>query len=188
MTDTPHPDRSRAELEEQLARGEASDGFHTHNELYRFRLLYNAHAANEWVRHGTYPVVKSWRHHDGAECLGGGWFIVVTTLPGGQVSNHYRADDCDLFTVPEVDQAPEHDGHTAQQAAARLRHELEPDQRPGTPAPSGAGHLNRVLILEAQLRELAHDLEEHAATVATDEARELATATAAAAREMLEDE
>ena len=100
--------------------GEISDGYHTFNELYEYRMLYNAHAAQGWLEAGI-PVVKSWRHSDGEFCFGGGWFVVTATLPTGQVSNHYQADSWDLFAVPEVDCAPVWDGHTPDDAANRLR-------------------------------------------------------------------
>lgn len=100
--------------------GQISDGHHTFNDLYEYRMLYNAHAAHGWVAAGI-PVVKSWRHHDGQECFGGGWFIVTAQLPTGQVSNHYPAQDWDLFDIPEVETAPEWDGHTPIDAANRLR-------------------------------------------------------------------
>ena len=115
----------RFALEDQVRAGNASDGHHTHNELYEYRLLYNAAAFNAWALAGTYPVVKSWKHHDGEQCFGGGWFIVVATLPTGQVSNHYRADAWGLFHVPEVDLPPEYDGHTPADAASRLRAALD---------------------------------------------------------------
>src|SRR5690606_34175423 len=92
------------------------DGYHTHAELYRYRMLYNVHASHGWLAAGI-PVVKSWRHSSGEECFGGGWFIVTATLPSGQVSNHYPADDWPLFQIPEVDRAPEWDGHTPADAA-----------------------------------------------------------------------
>lgn len=100
-----------------------ADEHHTMRELYEYRLLYNAHAAHGWLAAGI-PVVKSWYHHDGEPCFGGGWFIVVGTLPSGQVSNHYKADFWHLFQVPEVDLAPEWDGHTPAEAASRLREAL----------------------------------------------------------------
>lgn len=96
------------------------DGHHTLEELYEFRMLYNAHAAHRWAVAGL-PVVKSWRHHDGEACFGGGWFIVTATLPTGQVTNHYEEQHWELFVVPAVDRAPDWDGHTAQDAAQRLR-------------------------------------------------------------------
>ena len=100
--------------------GSTSDGYHTFDELYEYRMLYNAHAAHGWLAAGI-PVVKSWRHSDGEECFGGGRFIVTATLPSGQVSNHYKAKHWELFKVPEVDLPPEYDGHTPQVAAERLR-------------------------------------------------------------------
>lgn len=111
---------ARSRLEIQLEDGELSDGYHTHNELYEYRLLYNAHAARGWVAAG-YPVVKSWRHSDGEECFGGGWFVVAAELPTGQVTNHYKADGWGLFEVPEAETAFAWDGHTAAEAADRLR-------------------------------------------------------------------
>jgi len=96
------------------------DAYHTMAELYEYRLLYNAHAAHGWLAAGI-PVVKSWYHSDGEACFGGGWFVVVATLSTGQVSNHYEGDDWHLFQVPEVDLAPDWDGHTPIDAARRLR-------------------------------------------------------------------
>lgn len=103
----------------------SGDEYHTLEELYLYRMLYHAHAANEWARHGTYPVVKSRFHSDGQPCFGGGWFIVVATLPTGQVSNHYKDEHWPLFQVPEVPLPPEYDGHTPQVAAERLRGTLD---------------------------------------------------------------
>lgn len=112
-------------LRAELTAGDASDGYHTHNELYRYRMLYNAHAARGWVDQGI-PVVKSWRHADGELCFGGGWFIVTATLPTGQVSNHYEAKHWGLFDVPEVVHPPVWDGHTPEDAADRLEAALNP--------------------------------------------------------------
>jgi hypothetical protein len=103
----------------QEVTGSTSDGYHTFDELYEYRMLYNAHAAHGWFAAGI-PVVKSWKHSDGESCFGGGWFIVTATLPAGQVSNHYKAEHWGLFQVPEVDLPPEYDGHTPQIAAERL--------------------------------------------------------------------
>lgn len=113
------------DLLEQLNAGEASDGHHTHNELYSYRLAYNALLFNEWARHGTYPVAKSWRHHDGEPCFGvteegNRWFIVTAELPNGQVSNHYRERYWGMFNIPVVDLAPEWDGHNPNDALLRL--------------------------------------------------------------------
>lgn len=102
--------------------GDTSDGYHTFNELYEFRKVYNAALFNEWAAAGKYNVHKSWRHHDGEDCFGGGWFIVVAVLPTGQISNHYAAEDWGLFNVPECERAKfEFDGHTSEDVLLRLK-------------------------------------------------------------------
>ena len=68
--------------------GDLSDGYHTFNELYEFRKIYNASLFNEWARlwrigeddEVNFDVHKSWKHHDGELCFGGGWFIVSAML------------------------------------------------------------------------------------------------------------
>lgn len=113
-----------------------SDGYHTFDELYEFRMLYNAAFFNELALHDLASVhlgdgipklnvVKSWRHSDGELCFGGGWFVVTAQLHTGQITNHYETKDWDLFKIPEVDKAPEWDGHTPQDVAKRLREYLE---------------------------------------------------------------
>ena len=120
---------------------ELSDGYHTYDELYEFRKMYNAVLFNEWCLNyynyikaenlGTnfgskpnpkYNVHKSWRHNDGELCFGGGWFIVSAMLPTGLISNHYKAEDWDLFKIPEVEKALyEFDGHTSEDVLNRLK-------------------------------------------------------------------
>ncbi len=119
-------------------KGEYSDGYHTFNELYEFRKVYNAVLFNEWalnkeemsiwdnlftqeVIYPKYDVHKSWRHNDGELCFGGGWFVVVALLPTGQITNHYEAGDWDLFKIPETEKAKYvYDGHTAIDTLTRL--------------------------------------------------------------------
>lgn len=99
-----------------------SDGYHTFEELYEFRKIYNACLFNEWAEQDKFSVHKSKRHNDGELCFGGGWFIVVAQLPGGQISNHYKMDDWNLFNVPETEKALfEFDGHTGKDVLDRLR-------------------------------------------------------------------
>lgn len=90
-----------------LPEGEISDGFHSFDELYHYRMLYNAAFFNSLE--GKYEVHKSYRHSDGELCFGGGWFIVMAYLPTGQVSNHYRIEDWNLFDIPERWKADEWD-------------------------------------------------------------------------------
>lgn len=116
-----------------------SDGYHTFDELYEFRKVYNAALFNEWAKEwrmynegtlgsnipiekGVYNVHKSLKHNDGELCFGGGWFIVVAVLPDGQISNHYKLEDWDLFKIPEKDKALfPFDGHTGQDVINRLK-------------------------------------------------------------------
>jgi hypothetical protein len=108
--------------------GQISDGYHTFNELYRFRTLYHAAFVTQLhLRYAEFvddtfpgPSVKSWKHSDGEPCFGGGWFIVVTKLPTGQISNHYEAKHWDLFHIPDVEEAPMFDGHTPADVLDRL--------------------------------------------------------------------
>lgn len=122
-----------------------SDGYHTFKELYDFRMVYNAALFNEWSNNNIqvkeysvkdsesiyrefkemtpkYNVHKSWKHHDGELCFGGGWFIVVAVLPTGQISNHYEAKYWNLFKVPETEKALfPFDGHTSTDVLERLK-------------------------------------------------------------------
>jgi hypothetical protein len=125
-------------------RSQISDGYHSFEELYSFRMLYNALLFNEWgkspklitefvktpsglVKEITkateyqYDVHKSLRHHDGELCFGGGWFIVVAILPSGQITNHYKVEHWSKFKIPEVEKAKyEFDGHTSQDVVERM--------------------------------------------------------------------
>lgn len=123
---------------------ELSDGTHTFNELYEYRMLYNAAFFNGMVSYNKveadeknksslsytstsvrYDVHKSKRHSDGEECFGGGWFVVMAELPTGQISNHYEMKYWDLFKIPKKEKANVWDGHTPQQAAERLKSFIE---------------------------------------------------------------
>lgn len=102
--------------------GDTSDGFHTFDELYEFRMVYNAALFNEWAKMDKYNVHKSIRHYDGEECFGGGWFIVIANLPTGQISNHYKIEHWDLFQIPSFNKAQcEFDGHTSEDVIKRLK-------------------------------------------------------------------
>lgn len=119
----------------EKSKGKVSDGYHTFDELYNYRMIYNAALFNEWAStlstaHGygsalfrftKFNIHKSIRHSDGELCFGGGWFIVMAELPTGQVSNHYPMKYWNLFKVPVVDKANEWDGHTPEQAFERLK-------------------------------------------------------------------
>lgn len=102
-------------------RNDISDGYHTFGDLYEIRKAYNVALFNEWAEQGKYNVHKSIRHHSEELCFGGGWFIVVAILPEGQISNHYKMEDWDLFKIPEARRAMvEFDGHTTNDVIERL--------------------------------------------------------------------
>lgn len=87
--------------------GEISDGSHTFDELYHHRMILfsvicNSHKDIAW---------KSWLHHDGT--MYDDYFIVGMNTPEGQFSYHYHKDWWDYFKVPELEHAPEFDGHTS---------------------------------------------------------------------------
>jgi hypothetical protein len=117
-----------------------SDGWHTFGELYEFRKMYNVALFNEWALHPEKSgfassdlgwkfnvknyVHKSWKHNDGEWCFGEEkkWFIVSAMLPGGLISNHYKAEDWNLFKIPTVEKALfEFDGHTGNDVLERLK-------------------------------------------------------------------
>lgn len=112
-------------MSDNVDMGEVSDGYHTFNELYEFRKLYNAAFFNELHDKRGFDVHKSKRHSTGEDCFGGGWFVVMATLPTGQISNHYEMKDWDIFKIPEYKMADEWDGHTAQDVVERLSQYLK---------------------------------------------------------------
>lgn len=118
---------------QKIADNDASDGYHTFDELYEFRKLYNAAFVNALYQKEKYDGVpihsihKSKRHSDGELCFGGGWFIVKVDLPDGQISNHYEIKDWDLFDIPERDISDEWDGHTPDDVVRRLRNYILKD-------------------------------------------------------------
>ena len=96
--------------------GNVSDGYHTFNELYHHRAVLFACLVNSHPRYSW----KSKRHHDGS--MFDGMFIVGMNTPFGQVTYHYDVEPYwNLFHCRALERAPEWDGHTADQAAERLR-------------------------------------------------------------------
>ena len=94
----------------------------TIQELYDFRLMYNALLFNEWSKHDTIEVYKSKKHSDGELCFDGEWFVVVAILPTGQITNHYHIKYWDYFQIKEYPQVKdEFDGHTSIDVLKRLK-------------------------------------------------------------------
>lgn len=107
----------RSQQEAEKNPGKISDGYHTFNELYHhravlFSVICNEHSDLAW---------KSKRHHDPAEQMYNGMFVVGINTPDGQATYHYDVDPYwDMFHVKELECAPEWDGHTPAQAIERI--------------------------------------------------------------------
>ena len=105
--------------------GIISDGYHTFDELYEFRKVYNACLFNEWAILNKYSVYKSRRHHDNKFCFdNNNYFIVCANLLEGHISNHYEMKDWELFKIPIRDKAELFDGHTSGDVILRLKNNL----------------------------------------------------------------
>ena len=104
------------------------DEHHTMQELYDFRLVYNALLFNEWSNREDIEVYKSKRHHDGSIPFNNpNWFIVVAILPTGkQITNHYHIKSWNYFHIKEYPKVKdEFDGHTSKEALDRLKEVIE---------------------------------------------------------------
>jgi hypothetical protein len=95
--------------------GDTSDGYHTFNELYHhravlFSVIVRDHQDKAW---------KARKHHDGT--MYDGMFIVGIETPKGQATYHYDIDPYwEMFDCEEREFAPEWDGHTSDDAIARI--------------------------------------------------------------------
>lgn len=95
--------------------GETSDGYHTFNELYHhravlFSVIVRDHRALAW---------KSRLHNDGT--MYDDMFIVGIDTPSGQATYHYDIEPYwEMFDCKELERAPEWDGHTPDEAIARI--------------------------------------------------------------------
>ena len=104
--------------------GEVSDGFHTFNSLYHQRLILFATLVNAF----PHLAWKSHKHSDGEVPFGGGWFIVGIATPAGQYTYHYEDKEWDIFHCPEVETAPEWDGHTDKDVERLLSLTTDPEK------------------------------------------------------------
>ena len=109
--------------------GHVSDGYHTMHELYQHRMALTAallnliHEVSGWNSAADVMFEpRAWKsklHSDGT-MFDGGYFIVGAQTPAGQISYHYKLEHWDAFCVPEVERAPDYDGHTAADVVKRL--------------------------------------------------------------------
>lgn len=95
--------------------GDLSDGYHTFNELYHHRAMLFSVICNIFRK-------RAWKSklHDTGDMYEG-MFIVGIDTPYGQATYHYDIDPYwDMFKVKELDKAPKWDGHTSEEAIARI--------------------------------------------------------------------
>ncbi len=93
------------EILAKIKTGELNDGYHTFNELYYHRAVLFSIICNEHKD----VAYKSKKHHDGT--MYDGMFVVGINTPQGQYSYHYDLNVWSMFDVPELEFAPEWDGH-----------------------------------------------------------------------------
>lgn len=109
---------ARAELGSEI-NGNTSDGYHTFNELYHHRAV----LFSVIVRDHRDLAWKARKHHDGT--MYDGMFIVGIETSKGQATYHYDLDPYwEMLDCEEREYAPEWDGHTPDEALARIA-ELE---------------------------------------------------------------
>jgi hypothetical protein len=127
--------------------GETSDGYHTFNELYHhravlFSVIVRDHHALAW---------KAKKHHDGT--MYDGMFIVGIDTPEGQATYHYDIDPYwGMFECRELEAAPEWDGHTPDDAIARIA-TLGADAKPTQAESSGTcNNASKVMDEHGQAR------------------------------------
>lgn len=104
---------------------EVSDEYHSMHHLYKHRMALNMALFNmiqDWLdsegQPVGYAVMKSKQHADGT--MFDGYFIVMAITPHGQISYHYKLKHWDKFRIPEVERTPTYDGHSSEDAIARL--------------------------------------------------------------------
>lgn len=109
---------------------DASDGYHTFNELYDHRItLYitlcrHKHDLLAIENPGKHLVWRSKRHSDGELCFGTGTQFVlgIGTEKGKQITYHIPVERWEETEFAEtLEKAPEWDGHTPADVIERLK-------------------------------------------------------------------
>ena len=93
-----------------------SDGYHTFEDLYYQRCVLFASICNQ-NRHISW---KSKKHYDGEKCFDGNWFIVGIDTPDGSYTYHYEMKYWNMFTIKELENGKEWDGHTEENVTRLL--------------------------------------------------------------------
>ncbi len=115
-------------LQKQIAqvpdnlRGQLSDGYHTFDELYEHRIINYIALCTSMIREGYETVWKTRVHSDGI--IWDGWFLLgIFKEKGKQITYHipYSKWGNECKYIPEIEKAPEYDGHTSADVLERLK-------------------------------------------------------------------
>lgn len=102
---------------------EVRDEYHSMKELYEHRMALNIALFKTIHIFRHYPggpqVFKTKLHSDGT-MFEGYFMVMLSDRDLGQISYHYKLEHWDKFKIPEVERAPEYDGHTSQDVIERL--------------------------------------------------------------------
>lgn len=97
------------------------DKYHTMDELYDHRRALTTALLNVISNEcggSSDPTFKSKLHSDGT--MFDGYFICGFKYQDSMISYHYDLKYWDDFRIPELERAPEYDGHTSQDVIERL--------------------------------------------------------------------
>lgn len=118
----------------QVQADDVDDGYHTMYELYKHRMALFVALCNQFGKNelfwdtdalSEFGVSKAWKsklHSDGTVPFNDErYFIAGLTTPYGQITYHMQINKWwDRFRVPELERAPEYDGHTSDDVIERL--------------------------------------------------------------------
>lgn len=127
VAEIPFKQQAMEYVPKDFAPGDASDGWHSFDELYRHRTILFASLCN-YVQatdaEGKDLAFKSWKHSDGT--MYDGMFLAGVWTRMGWVTYHCEAEFWDYFDVPELAHAPEWDGAMPEDGLHRLCDEFTP--------------------------------------------------------------
>lgn len=127
VAEIPFKQQAMEYVPKDFAPGDASDGWHSFDELYHHRTILFASLCN-YVQatdaEGKDLAFKSWKHSDGT--MYDGMFLAGVWTRMGWVTYHCEAEFWDYFDVPELAHAPEWDGAMPEDGLHRLCDEFTP--------------------------------------------------------------
>lgn len=112
--------------QQMLDTKKVTDKYHTFGQLYMQRTLLFSIICNQ----NKDIAWKSKKHFDEEnDPMFNGDFAVGLNTPAGPACYHCKMKYWDLFDVPEIDNAPQYDGYTPEEALERLMTILNPKEK-----------------------------------------------------------